>query len=251
MTKNVPVIFHNLRDYDSHLIFRELHKFDVKIDVIPNGLEKYMEFFLNKNLVFIDSMQFMNSSLEKLVKNLSDNDFKYLTEEFGSKNLELLKQKDAYPYEYMDSFKRFNEEKLPDKKCFYSSVKDGTTGDNGKKLDGHISDADYLTCKKIWNEFNMKNMGDYHDHYLKKDVLLLADVFEKFIDTCLKFYGLDPCHYFSSPGLSWDAMLKMTGVKLEQISNPDKYLFIEKELNGGVSYIAKKLLSKYQIHEKL
>ena len=113
----------------------------------------------------------------------------------------------------MDSFKRFNEEKLPDKEYFHSSV---ATGDNGKKLDGYISDEDYLTCKKIWNEFNMKNMGDYHDHYLKKDVLLLADVFEKFIDTCLKFYGLDPCHYFSSPGLSWDAMLKMTGVKLEK-----------------------------------
>ena len=123
----------------------------------------------------------MNSGLEKLVKNLSDNDLKYLAEEFDSKNLELLKQKDAYPYEYMDSFKRFNEEKLPDKKCFYSSVKDGTTGDNGKKLDGYISDEDSLTCNKIWNEFNMKNMGDYHDHYLKKDVLLLADVFEKFI----------------------------------------------------------------------
>ena len=77
-----------------------------------------MAFFLNKNLVFIDSMQFMNSSLDKLVKNLSDNDFKYLTEEFGSKNLELLKQKVVYPYEYIDSFKRFNEEKLPDKECF-------------------------------------------------------------------------------------------------------------------------------------
>ena len=87
----------------------------------------------------------------------------------------------------------------------------------------------------------MKNMGDYHDHYLKKDVLLLADVFEKFIDTCLKFYGLDPCHYFSSPGLSWDAMLKMTRVKLEKnISGIDKYLFIEKELRGGFSYIAKR-----------
>ena len=103
LTKKVPVIFHNLRGYDSHLIFNELDKFDVKIKVIPNGLEKYMAFFLNKNLVFIDSMQFMNSSLEKLVKNLSDNDFKYLTEEFGSKDLERLKQKDAYPYEYMDS----------------------------------------------------------------------------------------------------------------------------------------------------
>ena len=78
-------------------------------------------------------MQFMNSSIEKLLKNLSVNDFKYLTEEFGSKNLELIKQKDAYTYEYMDSFKRFGEEKLPDKKCFYSSVKDGTADDNGKK----------------------------------------------------------------------------------------------------------------------
>ena len=86
----------------------------------------------------------------------------------------------------------------------------------------------------------MKNMGDYHNHYLKKDVLLLADVFEKFIDTCLKYYGLDPCHYFSSPGLSWDAMLKMTGVKLEKISDIDKYLFIEKGLGGGISYIAKR-----------
>ena len=112
------------------------------------------------------------------------------------------------------TFKRFNEEKLPDREGFYSSVKDGTTADNRKKVDSHISDEDYLTCKKIWNKSNMKNMGDYHDHYLKKDVLLLADVFEKFIDTCLKFYGLDPCHYFSSPGLSWDVMLKMTGVKL-------------------------------------
>ena len=108
----VTIIFHNLRGYDSHLIFCELNKFDVKIDVIPNRLEKYMAFFLNKNLVFIDSMQFMNSSLEKLVKNLSDDDFKYLTKEFGSKNLELLKQKGAYPFESMDSFKRFSEEKL-------------------------------------------------------------------------------------------------------------------------------------------
>ena len=109
LTKKVPIIFHNLRGYDSHLVFCELNNFDVKISVIPNGLEKYMAFFLNKNLVFIDSMQFMNSSLDKLVKNLSDEDFKYLVEEFGSKNLELLKQKRAYPYEYLNSFERFKE----------------------------------------------------------------------------------------------------------------------------------------------
>ena len=100
------------------------------------------------------------SCLEKLVKNLADHDFKYLTEEFDSKNLKLLKQKGAYPYEYMKSFKRFSEEKLPDKECFCSSVKNGTTGDNGKKLDGHVSDEDYLMCKNNWKEFDIENTGD-------------------------------------------------------------------------------------------
>ena len=86
----------------------------------------------------------------------------------------------------------------------------------------------------------MENMGDYRNHYLKKDILLLGDVFEKFIDTALKFYKLDPCLYFSAPGLSWDAILKMTGVMLEKISSIDMYLFIEKGLRGGISYISKR-----------
>ena len=94
-------------------------------------------------------MQFVNSSLDKLAKNLSDKDFEYLIEEFGSKNLELLKQEGTYPYEYMDSFKRFNEEKLPDIKYFYSSIKDGKIGEDGKISDGHINVNDYLTCKKL------------------------------------------------------------------------------------------------------
>ena len=182
----------------------------------------------------------MNSSLDNFVKNLSDEDFKYLVEEFDSENLELLKQKDAYPYEYMNSFERFKEKKLAARKYFYSSTKDGKIGDDSKISDGHISVKDYLMCEKIWDKFNMKNMADYHDRYLKKDVLLSADVFEKFNSTCLKFYGLDPCHYFSNPGSSWDAMLKITGVKLEKISDIDKYLFIEKGLKGGISYIAKR-----------
>ena len=108
------------------------------------------------------------------------------------------------------------KKKLPARKYFYSSTKDGKIGDDGKILDGHISVKDYLTCKKISNKFDMKDMGNYHDHYLKNDVLLSVDVFEKFISTCLKFYGLDPCYYFSSAGLNWDAMWKMTGVKLER-----------------------------------
>ena len=92
----------------------------------------------------------------------------------------------------------------------------------------------------IWNIFNFNIFEDFHDHYLRKDVLLLADVFEKFISTCLKYYDLDPCHYFSAPGLSWDAMLKMTGVALEKISDPDKYMFFEQGMRGRVSYINKR-----------
>ena len=237
LTKKVPVIFHNLRGYDSHLIFSVLNKLNLKINVIPNGLEKYMTIILNKNLVFIDSMQFMNSSFDNLVKNLSDKDF---VKEFVSKHLKILKQKGAYPYEYMNSFKRFDEEKLPPRKDFFSSTKKGTIDSDGKISDGHVSIKYYMVCEQIWNKFNMKSMGDYHDHYLKKDVALIKDVFEKFINTCIESFELDPCHYFSFPGLSWDAMLKMTGIQLEKISDIDKYLFIEKGIRGGTSYITKR-----------
>ena len=116
-----------------------------------------MAFFLNKNLVFIDSMQFINPSLDNFVKNMSDEDFKCLVEEVGSENLELLKQK---VYEYMNSFERVYEEKLPARKYFYSSTKDGKIGDDSKISDGHISLKDYLTCEQIWDKFKMKNVSD-------------------------------------------------------------------------------------------
>ena len=132
------------------------------------------------------------------------------------------------------------KKKLPARKCFYSSTKEGKIGDDGKISDVHRSLKDYLMFEKIWDKFDIKDMGDYQDHYLQKHILLLADAFEKFIDTCLKFYGVDPCHYFSSPGLSWDTMLKMTVIELEKTSDIDKYLFIEKGLRGGISYIAKR-----------
>ena len=152
---------------------KEIRKFDVKVSVIPNGLEKYMAFTINKNLVFIDSMQFMNSSLDSLANNLSDNGFKYLPEEFSGEFLELVKQKGVYPYEYMDSFKKFSEDKLPDRPNFFSSLKDV-----------YISEKDYLKPVDVWNMFKLNTMGDYHGLYLKTNVLLLADAFEKFISTC-------------------------------------------------------------------
>ena len=122
-----------------------------------------------------------------------------------------------YPYEYIDSVKKFSEDKLPDKCEIFSSLKDRC-----------VNEKDYTRAINVWNTFKMNNMGDYQDLYLKADVLLLADVFEKFIKTCLDYYGLDPCHYFSSPGLSWDALLKRTGVKSDLVSDIDMHLFIKK-----------------------
>ena len=148
---------------------------------------------------------------------MSDYDFKYLPEEFSGELLKLVKQKGVYPYEYTDSFRKFSEDKLINRSTFFSSLKDEC-----------ISEKDYLKAVDVWNVFKMNTMGDYHDLYLKTDVLLLADVFEKFVKTCIDYSGLDPCHYFSSPGLYWDAMLKMTKIKLE------------KRMRGGISYIAKR-----------
>ena len=204
ITKKVPVVFHNLKGYDGHLIMRGLNHFNVVIDVIPCGLEKYMAITVNRNLVFINSMKFMNCSLDTLVGNLIDKDFKYLSREFSGERLKLVKEKGVYPYEYMNSFKKFDACELPNKDAFFSSLK-------GKG----INNEDYLRAIKVWNIFDIKNLGEYHDLYLKTDILLLCDVFEKFIDVCLEYYDLDPCHYFSSPGLAWDAMLKMTGVELK------------------------------------
>ena len=127
--------------------------------------------------------------------------------------LKLVKQKGVFPYEYKDSFKMFFDEKLPDWCEYFSYLKDQC-----------INEKDYSYAINVWNKFIMNILGDYHDLYLKIDVLLLADVFEKLIDTCLEYYGLDPCHYFSSPGLSWDAVRKMTGIEIELILDKDTHM---------------------------
>ena len=132
-----------------------------------------------------------------------------------------------YPYEYINSFEKFSEDKLPNRCDFYSSLKNEC-----------ISKKDYLHAINIWNMIKINIMGDYHNFCLKTDVLLLPDVFEKFISTCLEYYGLDPCHYFSSPGLSWDEMLKIIEIELELISDIDMYLFTGKGVRRGISYIA-------------
>ena len=227
ITWKVPVVFHNLRGYDSHLIMQEIGKFKMDVNVIPNNMEKYISFSLGKNLVFIDSIQFMASSLEALVGNLSPEDFKIVGQRWKGKDLELVTQKGVFPYEFLDSISKLDVKGLPGKDKFYSSL-----------YESDISDKDYERAQKVWDHFGMKTLRDYHDLYLETDVLLLADVFENFRRTCMESYGLDPAHYMSAPSLSWDAFLKKSGEEIELVSDMDMFQFFEKGMRGGTSYIA-------------
>ena len=118
-SKKLPIIFHNLQGYDGHIIFKELNNFDVDISVIPKGIDKYMSIIVNRHITFIDSIQFYNGSLDTLASDLNNEDFKYLISEFGIDKLEILKRKDTYPYEWVESYKKFNYQSLPEKECFY------------------------------------------------------------------------------------------------------------------------------------
>ena len=147
-------------------MFKELNNFDVTIDVIPKTIEKYVSIIVNRSITFINSLQFIKASLDTLTSNLEDNDFKYLMSEFPSDKLEILKRKDAYPYEWVDSYEKFNYPQLPPKKCFYSSLKDSKSD----KSYGHISNEQYLHLQNVWNAFNFNTFEAFNYHYLKKGV---------------------------------------------------------------------------------
>ena len=229
-TTAIPVVFHNLRGYNSHLLMQAISKVEGRISCIPTNTEKYISFSLG-HLRFIDSAQFLPASLDKLVAANKPEAFLITAQyEPAEERRELLMCKGVYPYEYMDSWERFAEPKLPSKEAFFS-----------KLSDQYISDEEYRHAQRVWEVFNFKTMGDYHDLYNRSDVLLLADVFETFRKTCLRQYGLDPANYYtSSPGLAWDALLKKTGVELDRLTDYDQHLFIEKDLRGGVCMASKR-----------
>ena len=241
---NISVFFHNLAGYDSHLFIKKLNVTEGNIDCIPNNEEKYISFsktiktgeYVSKRgeiknkkfkIVFKDSMKFILSSIEALVNNLSEDDFKNIEKYFLPEEIKLLKQKGFYPYEYMDNTEKLKDTKPPPQKAFYSKL-------NNKGINNH----NYNHVLNVWKTLKIKSLKEYHEVYNKTDVLLLADVFEKFRDLCLKNYGLDPAHYYTAPGLAWDAMLKMTKINLELLSDVDKLLMIEKGIRGGISIIS-------------
>ena len=225
-TMPIPVIFHNLKGYDGHLLMQAMVRVRGEIKCIPTNTKKYISFSLG-NLRFVDSVNFLLSSLEKLVKGIDQ--FPIMNKLMPEENKrQLLIKKGIYPYDYMDSFERFGETQLPEKEKFYSSL-------SGKG----ITDEEYARAKQVWETFGCQNLGDYHNLYVATDTVLLADVFENFRKVCQERYGLDPAHYYSAPGFSWDALLKKTGVELELLTDLDMHLMIERGLRGGISMVSK------------
>lgn len=255
LTKEVSVFFHNMSKYDAHLFIEDLAKLqsDRNIEIIPSTDETYISFMKPIEIIkrhrnadstshdkvflkvrFKDSFRFFPGSLEAHAANLDSSQYvnteKFLSRKYDSVLIEKLKRKGVFPYEYIDSFEKYNESSLPSKDKFSSS--DGNEGESNS-----ISDDDYEHAQTVFRDAGCRNIGDYNDLYLATDVLILADVFENFRSICIKpeVYGLDPAHYFTLPGFSWDAMLKFTEVELELLSDLKMVNFVNKGIRGGLS----------------
>ena len=232
--------------------------------------------FTINSVTFIDSCQFMLSSFNKLSSNLSKGQFRETRKYLGSfyvqqpnqpqinnvteggkegevmhinedyrnypyqpprlmsdqqqqfeEDLALMTRKGVYPYEYMDSFEGFQEPQLPPKDAFYSLL-----------TEEDIYETDYTHAQRLFNHFDMADPGGYCNFYMLTDALLLVVVFENFRDVCFQRYGLDPAHNYTSPGLSWQAALKMTDVESDLLTDIDQHLFIEEGIRGGVAMIS-------------
>lgn len=229
----IPVFLHNGSNYDLHLLMEQLALQIKSLDVIPSNKEKYIslsaKICVNDNslnietdddnmveaderkkngkkyisLRFLDSYRFMASSLDSLAKNLETHQFIETRKAYPNDELfELVTRKGVFPYEFVDSYEKLETtQELPSREQFYSSLTE--TG---------IEETEYEHAKRVWNTFNCQNLAEYSDLYLKTDVLLLTDIFEAFRKLCMDLYDLDPCHFFTLPGLSWQAMLKHTKV---------------------------------------
>ena len=221
------------------MFIKHLGKSQGSINCISNNEEKYISF--SKTILpegvednyktriearYIDSFKFMASSIDSVSKNLSGEQFREMNNVFDG-DTDFLIRKGVYPYDYMDNFERFNETELPPVNEFYSRLNDSNE-----------DVKDYEHAQKVWKQFDIKNMGEYHDLYLKTDANLLADIFENFRDVYLKKNKLDPAWYYTSPGLSWDALPKKTEIKLDLLSDVNMILFIEGGIRGRVSMIS-------------
>ncbi|XP_072403272.1 uncharacterized protein [Diabrotica undecimpunctata] len=239
-THTIPVIFHNLSRYDAHFVVSDIAtRMKGSIDLLPITKEKYISFTkhvedVRINFRFIDSFRFMASSLDKLSSYLPK--YPNLRAQFSSlpeEQFDLLTKKGIMPYDYIDSFDRFIETCLPPIESFYNNLEDKP-----------CPRRHYRRAQEVWSSFSCSTLGDYVDLYMKTDILLLADVFEQFRSSCLATYNLDPAHYYTLPGFTWDGMLKHTKQELELLTDQDMFLFVERGIRGGLSQVC----SKRRVH---
>ena len=224
----IPVYFHNLSGYDAHLFVKNLAG---DLSVLAKNSEDYISFSKSLpiegdksfSIRFLDSYRLMQCSLANLASNLPDSEKKYVATHFKDEKFDLLTRKGVYPYEWVDSHSKLNAKELPTIEEFDSKF-------NNTK----ISQEDYLHAQKVWKTFECKTFREYHELYLKTDVLLLADIIENFRNVCMGIYNLDPVWNYSSPGLTWQAMLKKTEVELELLTDIDMYNFFEQGIRGGI-----------------
>ena len=207
----VPCFFHNNSAYDSHLIIKHLHKKQSKITVIPSNTEQFIGFQID-GIRYLDSYKFLSSSLDVLVKNLHNDGverFKYTRCVFGDGDPNIF-EKGIYPYEYMTGRDVFTQTSLPPIDAFYSKL----------KMEGITTD-EYKRAHEMWTTYKCKNMQDFHDVYIKLDVVLLADCMENFRRVGMQEYGIDPAHCWTLAGYTWQCCLKMTNLELQLITDPN------------------------------
>ena len=268
----IPIVAHNSKGYDSHLIIKELAKQsrdEFELTCIASSSEKYISFSrvqkraskkqktnikreLYEELRFIDSNSFLSSSLEKVAKTMKKEDFKILQQNINcfenqynsankSKFADALIKKGIYPYEFVDSVEKLYINRLPEKQDFSSSLYSGMI--DNEKIENNITDKEYEQAQYVWNLFQCQNLKDYHEIYLKTDVLLLADIFENFRYNMIEKYYLDPLYSYTSPAYSWDACLSIPynekGYKInfELLTDANIFNMIENNMRGGISMV--------------
>ena len=241
---DIPMYIHNFRGYDSHLIVTSMSEHgDRVLAPIGQNMEKYLQLKWGKNMVFRDSFQHMSSSLEALVESLRKTDERRFTnlqtvmnKHYRQVDHKLLLRKGVFPYEYVDSFERLDEQQLPPREAFFSRLR-------GEE----ISEADYDYAQQVWTAFGCRTLKDYLELYLRSDVCLLADVFQNYRTNCKAYYDLDPAYFVSAPQLSWNAMFKSLKLKLELISDQEMFLMISPHILGGFCHACVRYAKAYNM----
>ena len=226
----IPIVMHNAMNYDSHFIIQEIHRFiKSRISVLPRSSEKFLTLSFD-NFCVVDSFQFLPNSLANLADLLANKDkadmketLKYLSK---TDLLPFVIRKGVMCYDYINSWERLNEKRLPSKDHFFN-----------KLTNKHILTEEYNHAQFMFKAFSCNTIKDYLKQYLKVDVLLLCDVFESFRERSLVFYGLDPAKYLTAPALSYDAMLRHTNIKFDLLDELDMYNFIENGIRGGITNV--------------